>query len=93
MCLCCGQQDLPNKSLQMWGFLCQEGTVAQLELTLSSWELPSGLGSQAGLTQSRNPIKRSLAGGLAAAMKEDALLANSGFWKEELPPSRVVGDH
>lgn len=42
MCLCCGQQDLPNKSLQMWGFLCHEGAGARLELTLSSWELPWG---------------------------------------------------
>lgn len=91
MCLCRSQRDLPNKSLQMWGFLWQEGTGAQLELTLSSWELPLGSGSQAGLTRSKNPIKRSSAGGLGAAMEMFWLI--QVFEKEELPPGRGVGDH
>lgn len=41
--------DLPNKSLQMWGFLCHEGAGAAPE----DWELLAGSGSPAGLTTSR----------------------------------------
>lgn len=93
MSLHCGQQDLPNKSLQMWGFLCHRGTGAQLEVTLSVSELLSGLGSQAGLTQSRNLTKRAWQVFWEKPQREMLFWLIQVFEKEEFLPSRVVGNH